>query len=165
MELFSALAGLIGGLIAIFGGLCAVVVPLLLIAGLGVFLYRRSQQAKVAKAAAQSWPQTKGTVLTSSVESRRSGNSTSTYPVVVYQYEVKGKTYRNQTISAGDQFLNVRVIGQAQKTVNRYPAGAKVTVYYNPADPGDAVLKNRSISRAGGAGGRRANGIPQPYGN
>jgi len=47
---------------------------------------------------------------------------------------VKGQNYQNQTIDAGDQFFNVRIMRQAQETVNRYSIGAQVMVYYNPAN-------------------------------
>ena len=109
--------------------------------GLGVFLYRRSQEGKAAKAAAQSWPGTMGTVLISTVQSRRTGRSHSTYAVVVYQYQVNAQAYQGQTIRAGEQFPTVRIIGQAQETVNRYPVGAQVMVYYNPANPQESALE------------------------
>jgi hypothetical protein len=137
MEIFSILTGLLG----IVGGLCAIVVPLIFLVGLGIFLYRRSQQGKVAKEAAQAWPGTMGTVLSSSVQSRRSGNSISTYPVVIYQYQVSGQTYQGQTIKAGEQFFSVRIMGDAQATAARYPVGAQVMVYYNPANPKESALE------------------------
>ena len=137
MELFSILGGLLG----ILGGLCAIIVPLVIFVGLGIFLYRRSQQGNAAKDAAQSWTSTMGNVLSSSVQSRRTGNSTSTYPVVVYQYSVNGQSFQSQTIKAGEQFFNVRIMGQAQETVNRYPIGAQVMVYYNPANPQESALE------------------------
>lgn len=144
MDLIAIITGLIsalGGLLGLFGGLCACIVPMVFLIGLGIFIYRRSQQGKVAKEAAQSWPSTMGTVLASSVQSRRSGNSISTYPVVVYQYDVNGKSYQSQTIKAGDQFFNVRIIGEAQATADRYPVGAQVMVYYNPANPQESALE------------------------
>ena len=137
MEIFAILGGLLG----VFGAICATVLPLIILIGLGIFLYRRSQQGKAAKEAAQSWPGTMGTVLMSSVQSKHTGKSTSIYPVVVYQFEVNGKTYQSQTIKAGEQFFNVRVMGQAQETVNRYPIGAQVMVYYNPANPQESALE------------------------
>lgn len=137
MEIFAILGGLLG----VFGAICATVVPLIILVGLGIFIYRRSQQGKVAKEAAQSWSGTMGTVLTSTVQSKRTGNSTSTYPVVVYQYEVNGKSYQSQTIKAGEQFFNVRILGEAQATANRYPVGAQVMVYYNPANPQESALE------------------------
>jgi len=133
--------GILGGLLGIFGGLCATIVPIIFLVIFGIFLYRRSQQGQVAKQAAQSWPGTMGTVLSSSVQSRRSGNSISTYPVVVYQYQVNGQAYQGQTIKAGEQFFNVRIMGEAQATAARYPVGAQVMVYYNPANPQQSALE------------------------
>jgi hypothetical protein len=125
----------------IAGVACTVILPVLILGGLGLFLYKRSQQSSAARQLAQSWPSTSGVVLMSSVQSRTSGRSHSTYPVVVYQYAVNGKTYQSQNIKAGDQFMNVRVIGQALATVARYPIGANVTVYYNPANPAESALE------------------------
>ena len=120
---------------------CSIIIPILILGGIGYFIYKRSQQSSVARQVAQSWPSTSGTVLMSSVQSRQSGRSHSTYPVVVYQYAVNGRTYQNQTIKAGEQFMNVRIMGQAQATVARYPIGANVTVYYNPANPAESALE------------------------
>jgi len=137
METFSILTILISAL----GAICTIAVPVILMVGLGIFLYSRSQMSSAAKQAAQSWTSTMGTVLMSSVQSRRSGRSISVYPVVVYRYEVDGKPYQGQTIRAGEQFFNVRIIGQAQETVNRYPVGAQVMVYYDPANPAESALE------------------------
>jgi len=123
------------------GAVCSVVIPILFLAGFGFFLYKRNQQSTVYRQKVQSWPGASGMVLTSSVQSRRTGRSVSIFPVVVYQYEVNGKTYQSQTIRAGEQFMNVRVIGQAQATAARYQAGATVTVYYNPENPAESVLE------------------------
>jgi hypothetical protein len=127
--------------LTIAGVACGVLLPILILGGVGYLLYKRSQQSGVARQIAQSWPSTTGRVLMSSVETRSSGSSHSTYPVVVYQYDVHGITYQSQTIKAGEQYLNVRVMGQAQATVARYPIGASVTVYYNPANPADSALE------------------------
>lgn len=130
-----------GILTGMIGAACTIIVPVLVLGGVGFFLYKRSQQSNAARQAAQSWLTTTGTVLMSSVQSRRSGNSTSTFPVVVYQYEVNGKTHQGQTIKAGEQFMNVRILGQANATAARYPIGANVTVYYNPANPAESALE------------------------
>jgi hypothetical protein len=113
----------------------------LVLGGLGFFLYKRNQQSMAYRQSTQTWHSTTGTILMSSVQSSYSGRSHSTYPVVVYQYEVNGQRYQSQRIKAGEQFLNVRVIGQAEATVNRYPIGATATVYYNPANPSESVLE------------------------
>ena len=134
------IAGL-GVLLSIAGGACAVILPLIILGALGFFLYRRYQQGNAARASAQSWPSTAGIVLASSVQVRRSNRSRSEYPVVVYQYEVNGKSYQGQRIKASDKFISVRISGEAQATVARYPAGARVTVYYDPNNPSESALE------------------------
>lgn len=138
MELF----GIFSGLLAILGGLCATVVPVIILFVLGIYLYRRSKLRDAAKQSAQSWSNTMGTVTMSTVQIRRSGNnSRSEVPVVGYQYQVHGQTYTGGTIRAGDQYFSFRVWGEAQKTIARYPVGAQVTVYYNPANPAESALE------------------------
>jgi hypothetical protein len=109
--------------------------------GLGFFLYKRNQQSMAYRQTTQTWLNTTGTVLMSSVQTSHSGRSHSTYPVVVYVYTVNGQSYQSQRVRAGDQFLTVRVAGQAQATVARYPIGKSVTVYYDPAEPAESALE------------------------
>ena len=137
MEIITGL----GVLLSIAGGACAVIVPLIFLVGFGIFFYRRYQQGNAARASAQSWPSTSGIVLTSSVQVRRSNRSRSEYPVVVYQYGVNGKSYQGQRIKASDKFMSVRVFGEAQATVARYPVGSRVTVYYDPNNPSESALE------------------------
>ena len=125
----------------IAGATCTVILPVLILGGIGIFLYKRNQQSSAARQSARSWLDTTGTVLVSTVQSKRIGRSTSTFPVVVYQYQVNGITYQGKTIKVGEQYLNVRVFGQAQTTAARYPVGATVTVYYNPANPAESALE------------------------
>jgi hypothetical protein len=137
MELF----GLFSGLLAILGGLCATVVPLIIVLVLGIYLYRRSKMRDAAKQSAQSWSNTLGTVTMSTVQVQRSARSRSEIPVVVYQYQVNGRAYTGQTIKAGEQYFSVRLYGDAQKTIERYPVGAQVMVYYNPANHAESALE------------------------
>jgi hypothetical protein len=127
--------------VGIAGAACTVILPVLILGGLGFFLYKRNQQSMAYRQTTQTWLSTTGTVLMSSVQTSYSGRSHSTYPVVVYVYTVNGQSHQSQRIRAGDQFLTVRVAGQAQATVARYPIGASVTVYYNPANPAESVLE------------------------
>jgi Protein of unknown function (DUF3592) len=137
MEIFAILTFLIG----IGGGVCAFVLPILILVGVGVFLYRRSKMRDTAKHAAQSWSNTLGTVISSTIQVKRTSNSRSEIPVVVYQYQVNGNAYTGQTIKAGEQFFNFRLMGDAQKAIARYPVGAQVMVYYNPANPAESALE------------------------
>ncbi len=125
----------------IAGAICTIGISALVIGGIGYLLYRRNQQSMAYRQSTQAWLNTTGTILMSSVQTSHSGRSHSTYPVVVYSYAVNGQSYQSQRIKAGDQFLTVRVAGQAQATVARYPIGASVTVYYNPANPAESALE------------------------
>jgi hypothetical protein len=141
MDIFNLLTSGFGIFIGVAGAACTVIVPVLVLGGLGFFLYKRSQQSTAARQSAQSWASTSGMVLMSTVQTRRSGRSVSTFPVVVYQYDVNGKAFQGKTIKVGEQYLNVRILGQAQETADRYPVGATVNVYYNPANPAESALE------------------------
>ena len=60
---------------------------------------------------------------------------------MVYQYEVNGQSYQGQRIKASDKFMSIRISGEAQATVARYPAGSRVTVYYDPNNPSESALE------------------------
>jgi hypothetical protein len=143
MEIISLIISGITLLLGLAGGLCTIILPILIIGGIGYYLYKRNQQSMAQRQdAQQNWSSTTGTVLMSSVQSSRSSTGGySTYPVVVYQYEVNGKTHQSQNIRAGDKYLKVNVSWQAQETVNKYPIGAKVTVYYDPNNPAECALE------------------------
>lgn len=134
MAIFSFLLG-------IGGAICATVLPIIVLAAVGYFIYRRSKMRDAAKQAAQDWSSTMGVVITSTVQVKRGYKSRSEIPVVVYQYQVDGKPYTGQVIKAGEQFFSVRIYGDAQKTVARYPVGAQVMVHYNPANPQESALE------------------------
>jgi hypothetical protein len=88
------------------------------------------------------WQPASGRILSSTVVRRRSsrGGSTS-YPAIVYEYNVGGMNYQGQKITPG-----LRWGGSGSgKVVARYPAGSAVTVYYDPNNPADAVLE-RSVN-------------------
>lgn len=133
--------GLLGGLLSILGAVCLAVVPIAVLVLLGIFIYRRSKMRDVAKQFAQDWSSTMGVVITSTIQVKRSYKSRSEIPVVVYQYQVDGKPYTGQVIKAGEQYFSVRLYGDAQKTIARYPVGAQVMVYYNPANPAESALE------------------------
>lgn len=141
MGIFEWVMTSFGLLATIVGVICSVAIPILVLGGLGFFLYKRNQQSMAYRQSTQAWQSTTGTVLMSSVQSGYSGGHHSTYPVVVYQYEVSGQRYQSQRIKAGEQFINVRIAGQAEATVQKYPIGLTVTVYYNPSNPAEAVLE------------------------
>jgi len=93
---------------------------------------------------ASSWAQAPGRVIRSQMAVRRprEGNEIGTVvnvPAVTYSFSVGGVTYQGTRVSLGD------ISGKyAQVALARYPAGANVTVYYDPADPNDCVLEREA---------------------
>jgi hypothetical protein len=100
----------------------------------------RSQQSRAAVQASQTWPTTAGLVLKSRVEVS-GGNYTSVSPHVLYEYDVDGRTYQSAQIRAGDRYMRSSSEREAYDTVDRYPEGAVVTVYYNPTNPSESALE------------------------
>lgn len=141
MEWISYLVGGLGILGGLLGTLCTVLIPVLLLAGLGYYIHKRNQKSTEYRKAAQSWPATSGTILSATIQTRRSGRSISVSPVVIYSYNVSGREYQSQIIKAGEQFLNVGGSIIANQVIQRYPVGSNVTVYYNPQNPGEAALE------------------------
>lgn len=119
----------------------ATLIPTLgIFGGLGWFLSKRSKQAKAQHAAAQAWLSTSGTVIKSRVEVS-GGDHTSVSPFVLYEYTVEGQTYQASQIKAGDMHFAIRQHRAAYDIVDKYPVGASVTVYYDPANPALAALE------------------------
>jgi hypothetical protein len=80
---------------------------------------------------ARNWPTAVGTVTASSVQGRENK------PFVEYEFEVAGQKYRSSRITMGEPPSQ----GEAASILARYPVGASVTVYYDPADPHMATLE------------------------
>ncbi len=119
---------------------CSLAPFVLIFGGLGYWFYKRSKQASAVRAASQSWHQTTGVVITSRVEVS-GGETTSVSPRVIFQYVVGAQTYQSDQIRAGDHLLKVSSSGDAYNTVDKYPVGAQVVVFYNPAQPAQACLE------------------------
>ena len=120
---------------------CSVILPLAIIGGRGYVFYTRYQQGQSKRQESQAWPATPGVVLMSRVEVRGGGESTSVVPVVVYQYEVHGQAYQGNIIKAGSNYFRVQGSREPYTITDRYPVGAQVMVYYNPANPADCALE------------------------
>lgn len=81
---------------------------------------------------ARGWPAAQGEV----VESRLRGRAFD----VRYRYAVDGAALESTRVHVG-QFSGME--GYARAIASRYPAGAPVNVYYDPARPSSAVLEHR----------------------
>jgi len=110
--------------------------------GAGILFYARSITAKARRSL--SWPSTEGAISHSAVllSTQQTSNSTNAamYKAdLAYRYKVKGRDYSSSRITLMD--YSSSAAGRAQDIVARYPDGAAVTVYYDPADPSDSVLE------------------------
>jgi Protein of unknown function (DUF3592) len=94
------------------------------------------------------WFPTPGKIVSSRVEAREvtssgsgSESSTSTeirnFPAITFAYKVGGKTFRGSRYSVQENVGNFEV----SETLARFPKGADVTVFYDPADPSKAVIE------------------------
>ena len=141
------LIALIGGgtavftLVTVVGTLLLTLVCTIVPIGLvGWFIWDKFKKRDVLLKAATTWPATTGRVIKSRVEVS-GGEHTSVYPRITYAYDVNGRAYQNDLLRAGDRIMRVSTGQDAYATVDRYPEGANVTVYYNPANPQESVLE------------------------
>jgi len=96
------------------------------------------QKSKASKAA-ESWQKTQGVVQSSELSVRHNNDSdgsssTQYYPRVVYNYTNNALTFGKANTSKK----------KANLAVAKYPAGASVQVYYDPADPTKSVLETEA---------------------
>jgi hypothetical protein len=95
---------------------------------------------------ARRWLATPGKVTASRVASRRYAPNDPSYgmsdseirhePHVEYEYTVGGTKYVGKRIDLSEKISTYEL----ESMLDRYPVGADVTVYYDPADPNTAVL-------------------------
>ncbi len=87
------------------------------------------------------WPQADGQVEDSRLVEHRKPRSGPMYRAhVVYSYDVRGQRLRGSRVSFGD-FAFTGMKRAAEQRVRSYPAGARVTVYYDPYAPERSVLQ------------------------
>jgi len=85
------------------------------------------------------WNITTGIITKSKVfEPYRKGNPS--VPIVHYEYSLSGKTYKSDRIFWGNVHTS-GTLDAAQKVVDKYREGTKVTVYYNPSSAQESVLE------------------------
>lgn len=95
------------------------------------------------------WPQATGRITKSTVATRHErpfgrAMRVINFPEVEYEFSADGRKYTGQRIAIGDDSGGAHI----EATLARYPVGASVTVYYDPADPEDCVLDRKGPSLA-----------------
>ncbi|MBI3409479.1 MAG: DUF3592 domain-containing protein [Planctomycetes bacterium] len=104
--------------------------------------------------ATRHWLPADGMIVTSRVVSRGTesvrGADTeiARTPLVEYEYQANGKSFRGDRIMIG----GANSESELESVLGQYPLGAKVIVYYNPADPQQAVLERFPARRLWGCG-------------
>lgn len=96
-----------------------------------------------------SWPSTNGVIIGHRIEQVYSFKTSRPAVVVRYSYAVDGARYRSEKFSQGSQALTAPASNsqaalatyRTDPAFRNYQQGSKVMVYYDPADPGNAVLK------------------------
>ena len=92
--------------------------------------------------AAAKWSEAAGRVTLSSTEVRAQQFAGGTSEIrnftnIAYTFKAGGKTYSGTRISIGDDKGGANL----EATLKRYPVGAAVTVFYDPANPKNCVLE------------------------
>ncbi len=113
----------------------------LLMAAIGLLLAGLAARNWTRGNATRAWPQTQGRILRSFVLVERSSGSeggTSYTPQVEYEYAVGGASYRCNRLRYGQTGSWGRK--QAERTIAPFAVGSHTAVFFNPADPKQAVL-------------------------
>ena len=93
-----------------------------------------------AKASTE-WPTTDGEIIESDVQTNRSNDGETTYKaIVIYEYSLDGADLKSDRVWFGDGYAT-NDWSAMQAVVREYPVGKKVTVYYAPDAPDEAVLQ------------------------
>ena len=119
----------------------------MLLAPLGLILVAAVYKTLQVRAASQ-WPSAPGKVVVSTSQvrdvrvldsERESGHKIEqrNFANVVFEYAVSGQKFKSNRVSIGEDRGNFQVA----ETLAKYPAGAIVTVYYNPLHPHEALLE------------------------
>jgi hypothetical protein len=106
--------------------------------------WRRQQKVK----ASMSWPYVLGKVLAASVRQvvvrgdADTRDTTNYVPSVQYEYQVGGQNYQGNRLAFQEKGYNSHK--KAFKLVADFPVGGPVSVYFDPANPQNAVLERKA---------------------
>ena len=116
--------------------------------GIGVFVIYKAYRTRQQADASQGWPAVRGELTDARVDRSTDSDGGASYiPRLRYTYQVSGTTFTGDKITFGFH-QSYGSEAKAQAVLQRYPVGSNAMVYYNPANPGEAVLERA----AGGFG-------------
>jgi hypothetical protein len=111
---------------------CALITFGLSFAGVGI-------KNLIEASASRDWPSTPANIISAEVKTGSGGprNSSTRYtPRITYRYTVEGQSYTSDRAA----FVYSSSSDKARAFIRRFPPGAQVPAYYDPADPTEAVL-------------------------
>jgi len=114
---------------------------------LAAFLYARGGLYRARAHASRSWPVVHGQVEQSKIESKASVAGSLYRLNLTYRYVLNGVDYEGDTAEIGPLWIKNKAL--IERLAQRFPAGAKVAVHYDPEDPESSVLET-SDEMAGG---------------
>ena len=118
-------------------------VPPLMFIGFGVVLIAIGVSSYRRTTITQSWPSTEGTVLATNIRRYNDEGTIRFAPEVDYEYQVAGQTYKSSEIRP-EVFISFLDEDEAKRFLQKYAAGNKVRVFYDPATPTKAVIEPRA---------------------
>ena len=116
---------------ALFGGFIALI-------GIGMALWLLWKLYRGL--ASKGWPSAPGTITSSEIMHDGDGY----YAKVTYDYMIQGGQFTGKRVSVGDRIKVNPNPNRSQQTINRYPVGKNIPVYYHPGDPTIAVLQRKA---------------------
>lgn len=123
-------------------------IVLLFLLGIGLFTLVFSIRSNQKASQSTDWPSVVGVITHTYIEEDESfdsdGDTTTTYsPVINYEYIVDDQVYTGDRIYYG-LTMKYNRHQEAAKALQAYPTNSEVEIYYNPADPSEAVLDRQA---------------------
>lgn len=119
---------------------------LIAVISIGIFCLSVGAWNLVEGNASEHWPQVSGIVLSSRIARQDGGHGRNYSAEIAYRYELSGTAYIGSRVSFWEQSFDRPASGQS--TVDRYPTGKKITVFYSPHHPDRAVLEPGTTGEA-----------------
>lgn len=117
--------------------------PPLLFVGFGVVLIAIGVTSYRKTKITESWPSTQGTVYRTNIRKYNDEGTIRFAPEVSYEYRVGDELYRS-TVIRPEVFVSFLDENEAKQFLRSYAVGSKVSVFYDPKNPGKAVLEAKS---------------------
>jgi hypothetical protein len=101
------------------------------------------------------WPFVSGVIRSATLEhsdfySGPNASQHTFWPDISYDYQVAGVSYSSTRVSFGGLwqiYYNRSNKSQAARVLDHYPKGRQVSVFYDPSDPGIAILEPKITDR------------------